>query len=130
MEHLKSKCDKDIAQQLVDKTDTLFLKYTTRTPITTKKSTKRLKRLHTTDTPHKHTNSQATNTATTPDWNKIPPKSNIQKQHHTTHTFQDTPKLNLPYPQQITLIIKPDIHPKLLHPLDMIHTTQPCKRYK
>ena len=45
-DHLKSKCDKDPAQQLLDKTDALFLKYTTRTLLATKKPTKRLKRLH------------------------------------------------------------------------------------
>ena len=94
-EHLKSKCDTDTAQQLLDKTDALFLKYTTRTLLNTKKSTKRLKRLHTADTPHKHTNSQATNTTTTPNEtnrqtylhkrNKTPPKSTHTKTtpHHT-----------------------------------------------
>ncbi len=114
-EQLKKKCDENTAQRLLNKTDTLFMKYTTRSLMATNKTTKRLKRLQNTGTQSKHTtpHNPSTHTRTNP---RQPTTKNNTIPHR--HNTMQTPTNN---PHAQTTITSQTHTPLSRH----VHSTQP-----
>ena len=118
-EQLKKKCDENTAQRLLNKTDTLFMKYTTRSLMATNKTTKRLKRLQNTGTQSKHTTPHNTSTHT-----KTKPRQinrRLTTKNNTIphrHNIMQTPTNN---PHSQTTITSQTHTPLSRH----VHSTQP-----
>ena len=110
---LKKRCDDDTAQTLINKTDTLYMKYTERSLLALNKTTKRLKRLENTSTKKAQTANNRPQVKHTKTKNK-----NMKAQIHKP-TQSSKPQIN-----DAKQLQKTGLNYTHTHTIQQIHLTQ------